>query len=559
MKANPVTVVRNGRLINIEQDDLNQGDLVVVQGGEIVPADLRLVESKGLVVDEFELTGEIMPVVKTAEDQETMLYMGCRVIQGTGRGIVMATSEQTEYGEILKECEEPNQPDKLHVFKARYLILVALCWPAFIVDITQSTNRIFTGGIYLVLSAFLFLLQNNELIKFLYLSRQIRKHRRFGVQIRTAHSLQALGKVDVICFDKTGVLTTRQMAVKNIYGTEGSISPDSFYKENLNRLINLGCALCNDILVPEKIGQAHPIDQALLSFANKNGIDVAKTLHQANRFYHRSFDSENRYMACGFALNNGKTYYFAKGDPDVILKMCDGYMNTKGIKTKLDAKFLHQINTQIDEMSQLGNTLIALAYSPRMAELVPAGFTFLCLVQLENALQPGATNLIKQLTRRGIRSIMATGDRADTAIRISEQCGLTKNSKICLTGKMMVSMEFTEVFRQAAYCSVFARLLPSQKGILIRQLQQRGHSVAMIGDGPNDGIALKAADVDISFVNNSSPIARGLAQILINNLDDLLRLIEDAHTLSKISKYLKIVRFLLFILLFIVLYERMFA
>jgi P-type Ca2+ transporter type 2C len=149
---------------------------------------------------------------------------------------------------------------------------------------------------------------------------------------------------------------------------------------------------------------------------------------------------------------------------------------------------------------------------------------------------------------------LLTGDRAETAVRISADSGITKNSRIFLTGRTMDRMDLAEVARQAKYCSVFARLLPSQKGVLIRLLQQKGHRVAMVGDGPNDGIALKAADIGISFVENSSPIARRLSKILINELADLLRLIEGAQRIKRRAKHLKLLRILILVVSMLSLY-----
>jgi Ca2+-transporting ATPase len=178
---------------------------------------------------------------------------------------------------------------------------------------------------------------------------------------------------------------------------------------------------------------------------------------------------------------------------------------------------------------------------------------------LENSLQPGARGIIKGVKEKGIRSILLTGDRAKTAIRVSEECGITQDSQACLTGGMIDGMESSEVARQSTYCSVFARLKPSQKGVLIRLLQQRGHRIAMVGDGPNDGIALKVADIGISYVINSSPIARRLSTILINDLADLLRLIEGANRVKRRAEQLIFIRILIIAVSLLSIYMWIFA
>jgi magnesium-transporting ATPase (P-type) len=167
------------------------------------------------------------------------------------------------------------------------------------------------------------------------------------------------------------------------------------------------------------------------------------------------------------------------------------------------------------------------------------------LLQLENPLQAGVRETIGELTENGIRSILLTGDRAETAVRVAKECGITREPTAYLIGRTLDRMETQEIVRQSAYCSVFARLLPSQKGFLVRILQQHGRCVGMVGDGVNDGIALKATDVGISFTDNSSPVARRLAKILINDLTDLSRPIESAHRMKRRIGQVKMIRILI--------------
>jgi Ca2+-transporting ATPase len=144
----------------------------------------------------------------------------------------------------------------------------------------------------------------------------------------------------------------------------------------------------------------------------------------------------------------------------------------------------------------------------------------------------------------GIRSMLLTGDLPETALRVAEECGISGGSKACLTGQTMDRMPLQEVARQSEYCPVYARLIPSQKGTLVRQLQGQNHTVAMVGDGPNDGVALKAADVGISFVKESSLVARRLSRILIHDLSDLVRLVKSARQVEKMSRWIDIMRWL---------------
>lgn len=560
MKGNLVTIVKDGKLINTDEENLCKDDMVVLQAGDIIPADLKLVEARGLEIDEFEITGEIMPVIKKIDDNDVMIYMGSKIIKGTGKGIVVATGEQTEYGRILKQGWEQNKAYEFRIIKKKYLGLVGLLLPALVMNLAQSNNDILVVAFYLLLSVILILLQNNELFKYLLISNELKNYVRFNFQIRDLRALECMNKIDIICFDKTGVLTTRQMDVKNIYFADRILSTDNLLnEESASHLVKIACALCNDVLFYEKFDLANPIDKALISFALKNGININEILLQYKRVYEKPFDSENRYMACGFELNNKEVYYFAKGDPEVVLSMCSNYVTATGTKKKVDFEFWRSNNSNIDAINQNGDTVIALAYTSDISDKTPIDYTFLCLLQLENSLQPGVREIIKGITEKGIRSILLTGDRAKTAARISEDCGITKDSKAYLTGRTIERMELSEVARQSSYCSVFARLLPSQKGVLIRLLQQKGHYIAMVGDGPNDGTALKVADIGISYVKNSSPIARRLSKILINDLADLLRLIEGANRIKRRAKHLKLFRILIVAISLLNIYMWIFA
>ena len=205
------------------------------------------------------------------------------------------------------------------------------------------------------------------------------------------------------------------------------------------------------------------------------------------------------------------------------------------------------IHQEIGMLDQSADTIIAIAYSHGTTNGDLISYIFLSLIKLENSLQPEVREVIRNLTSKGIRSIVLTGDRVETALHVSEACGISYHSKAVLSGKAIDKMGLSEVARQTSFYSVFARLTPSQKGVLIRLLQQKGHSIAMIGDGPNDGIALKAADIGISFVKNSSPIARRLANILINDLGDVGALIEGARRMKTRDRQLKKLRIVLMI------------
>lgn len=310
--------------------------------------------------------------------------------------------------------------------------------------------------------------------------------------------------------------------------------------------------LCTDVIYLEKIDQADPIDRALIFYAIKNSVDIDE-IKKYKRIYDKPFDSQNRYMACGFEVD-GERIYFTKGDPDIIIKKCNNYISSKGVTKKVNSEFISRINNKVKSITQDSDITLALAYNLNPIDEPPSHYTFICLLQLENPMKPSAPITIKNLNALGLRSVLLTGDRLNVAIRVGKKVGLTKDISASLTGTHISQMDLDEVARQSDYISIFSRLLPSQKGILVRLLKERNKWVAMVGDGVNDVIALKVADVGISFTENSSHLAKGVSEVLINDLDDILSLIKAARRITLRLKYLKTLRVILLISLLLSLY-----
>lgn len=559
MDGNLVTIVKDGNLVTIDENCLRKDDMVVFQAGEVVPADLRLVEARDVETDEFDITGEIMPVIKQVQEDDTFLFRGSRITRGAGKGIVVATGDQTEYGGALKQSWEQDKSRKFRLLKMEYFGLVILLLPAFAFISSQSENELVVISVFLLVAAVLVVLQNYELFRYWILSNETRRLKRVGIQVRDPLALERMHEMDIICFDKTGVLTARVLDVRNVYYADAALVSNPLPTDGIALdVTKLACALCHDVFIHEKLDQANPIDRALISFALKNGVNVKQELSQYERIYDKPFDSENRYMACGFKWNE-QVYYFAKGDPSVILTLCDRYLTARGDARRADFEFWVQIKARVDTINQNGGTAIALAYTLDQRAQPPTAFIFLGLLHLENALQAGVKELLRGVSLEAKRAVLLTGDREETAGRVAVECGIANDSKIVLTGKMIAGMALDEVARQSEYCSVFARLLPSQKGLVIRLLQRKNHFVAMVGDGPNDGIALKVADISISFVKNSSPVARRLSKLLINDVSDVLRLIEASNRIKTQSEEIHTYRALLLVILLVSVYVWVFT
>jgi len=549
-----VTILQGGRLINIELARLRKGDVVVFQAGEVLPADLKLVEANELEVDEFDVTGEVMPVARTMGELDVLLYMGSRVTRGTGKGLVLAVGEDTEYGRVLQQSRERRAPGKTPFFRREYVLVTLLMAPAFAIAFLRPGDHLLMIPVFLFLAALVLVLQDHELVEHWLTTREIEHLKGLGIAIREPDALRRMQEVDIICFDKTGVLTTRRMDIQKIYyAGEGVVRADSPADGKAALLTRLACALCHDVAFYEKVDLASPVDKALIAFAVSNGINVQEELSKRRRVHGTVFQSENRYMQSGFEWN-GEALYLAKGDPAVILKMCGRYLAASGEERAADLGFWISMQDHTKDITGQGGTAIALAYAACDAGHVPDTYTFLCLLHLDNSLQSGAAQLVRSIRREAKRSILLTGDRADTAARVGDACEISAGSRICMTGELIGRMPLDEVSRQLAYCSMLAKLLPSQKALIIRLLQRRQHKVAMVGDGPNDGIALKVADVGISFVEDSSPIARKLAGIWLHDLPDLLELIQCSKRLAEQAEELHSLRAVALVLILLGMY-----
>jgi Ca2+-transporting ATPase len=326
------------------------------------------------------------------------------------------------------------------------------------------------------------------------------------------------------------VLTTRDIKVREIYLGGGNSSIDCVRNRETWDTIMIGCTLCHDFAYHQTMAFANPVDRALISFSQENGVNINESLHEYQRIYQKPFNSEERYMACGYDhVYSGKRIYFAKGDPEVLLKKCNSYVTPLGDRRSKDFSFLSALRVKMKEMGYGGSAVIALAYSENSFVGPPSSYTFLCLLRLENPLKPDAKAVLRELGEKGIRNVIFTGDRTETALRMAVETGVENAAKFYLTGRDIEKMPLSEVAKQSEYVSVFTRLSPSEKGIITRIFQRRGHRVAVIGDGTNDVIALKSADVGISFVERSSPMAKRAAKVLINDLTDILRVVKAAR------------------------------
>jgi len=556
MNGSIVTVIRGGITQNISDHDLHLGDLVLIQTGDIVPADLKLIESRSLEVDEFDVTGELLPVLKKISSADVFVYMGSRIIQGSAKGIVVALGSETVYGEIVNQVASINQTPKNHQIELRHSWILLLLLPAFWQSISRFPNWQMTTLFYISTGILLFLLQQNEFIVSFFRKREQQRNNQRDISIRYSDIFSLLERIDTICFDKTGVLTTRHMEISNIFMFSSLKKFDTKYmgfEGSTQDLIRTASALCTDISFFEKVKSANPVDYAFISLAQRAGVNLVEISSKFHRNLDGPFDSEKRYMYCGYVTKEREQWYFLKGDPDHVVLQCKDYIDENNKKRKLDFNFRSEVKALSRSISQNGDTAIAMAFATGDVDPRQKEYTFLCMAQLENSLQDGAKEIVEGVIKKGIRPLLLTGDKPEAAVKIAHTCGIAQKNEAALSGNVIDRMPLDEVGRQAEYCSVFSKLLPSQKATIIRLLQNKGHHVMMVGDGPNDGIALRVADIGVSFKYDSSQIARRYSSILLNRLTDLSELIDGGINLKmRIAKLRRFMILISMVLLFVV-------
>jgi calcium-translocating P-type ATPase len=544
MLAPGAAVLRDGARMTIDAASIVPGDIVLLEAGDKVPADLRVVEARGLAAQEAILTGESVPVEKSSPpvpadaplgDRRSMLWSGTVITRGTGRGLVVATGSATEIGRIgglLGEVETLTTPlvEQMDQF-ARWLSFLILLASGLLLSYGYFVGHhafpeMFMAVVGVAVAA---IPEGLPAVMTITLAIGVQAMARRNAIVRRLPAIEAIGSVSVICTDKTGTLTRNEMVVVAAetpeggfsiagegYAPEGAITPSG----DLTRLAR-AAARCNDAALRNHAGQwvveGDPMEGALLAFAGKVGGHFA-----SSRLDAIPFDSRHRFMAVLADGPDGRTV-FVKGAPERVLLMCAG----------IDARDWHR---RADAMATQGLRVLALAERPEAAGVIHAGalegsLTFLGLVGLIDPPRPEAIAAVAECRAAGIRVKMITGDHAGTAAAIAAQIGLVNPTRV-LTGAELDRLDDARLALEVASVDVFARTSPEHKLRLVTALQACGLSVAMTGDGVNDAPALKRADAGIAMGLKGSEAAKEAADLVLadDNFASIAAAVREGRT-----------------------------
>jgi len=563
-------VMRGGRQMTVKAEALLPGDIVLLQSGDKVPADLRLFRVKGLQVQEAALTGESMAVEKVTEavsadavigDRRCMAYSGTLVTHGQASGVVVATGGATELGHIsamVADVESVTTPLLRQIAQfGRWLTagilviaVVNFIFGVWVHDYLMS--EMFLASVSLAVAA---IPEGLPAIMTITLAIGVQRMARRNAIIRRLPAVETLGAVTVICSDKTGTLTRNEMTVRTVatignhfefsgagYDPHGTImlENEDVQEGEAPLLMDVlrAALLCNDATLEQKPGEwqvvGDPMEGALLVAAIKAGLDIEAVEKQFPRTDLIPFESEHRFMATLHHSHTGDAFVFLKGAPERVLEMCAHQRDIHGNRV-LDRE--HWLE-RIESMAEQGQRVLAIAVksvNKEQRELcfsdVESGLTMLGMFGFIDPPRAEAIEAVQDCATAGIRVKMITGDHGATALAIARQINLMNTDDV-LTGQNLALMSEDELRQCVHGIDVYARVNPEHKLLLVRLLQEQGFIVAMTGDGVNDAPALKRADVGVAMGHNGTEAAKEASEMVLadDNFASIADAVEEGRT-----------------------------
>ena len=563
-------VLRSGHRKTVDAANLVPGDVVLLQSGDRVPADLRLFRTKGLMVQEAALTGESVPVEKDTDvlaaatvlaDRSSMAHSGTLVTSGQGAGVVIATGLKTELGQIsalVANVEQLTTPLLMQMARFGMWLtgaILSIAGLTFVYGVSvqdYTATQMFLAAVGLSVAA---IPEGLPAIMTITLAIGVQRMAARNAIVRRLPAVETLGEVNVICSDKTGTLTRNEMTVRTVVTWEGTFDvsgtgydPHGVFEidgEDIDApdfpvLMEVlqGGALCNDAQMDQKptgwCVEGDPMEGALLVAADKAGLESDQLRAQYPRTDLIPFESEHKFMATLHHSHEGEALIYLKGAPEVILTMC-GAVRTPDGELPLELERWHAMT---ETMAARGQRVLAVAAKPGMpheAELdfqdVENGLFLLGLCGFIDPPREEAIQAVQECQNAGIQVKMITGDHRATASAIAAQLNL-KNPSVALSGTQLDELSEAELAARVRDTNVFARVSPEHKLRLVSALQSQDLTVAMTGDGVNDAPALKRADVGISMGEKGTEAAKEASEMVLadDNFASIAHAVEEGRT-----------------------------
>ncbi|MCX5826148.1 MAG: cation-transporting P-type ATPase [Deltaproteobacteria bacterium] len=560
-----VKAIRSGKESEVPAEEVVPGDLIRLAEGDKVPADLRLIESSALKVNNASLTGESEPIIRRIEpfpgdpiNSPNIAFAGTTIVSGNGVGIVFATGMRTEFGRIalLTETVTPGlSPLQKEIVKAtRIVAVIAAVVGVFFLSLGFAIGRTFWANFIFAIGITVALIPEGMLPTVtLALAMGSQRMAKRKALIKTLSSVETLGSVTVICTDKTGTLTQNNMAVAKVWADNELIEPNAAMTGETTRLLFTTAALCNNARFADNQYRGDPTETALLKAAREALGDIT-----AKRLFEIPFDSDRKMMTIGCVREGGATA-FSKGAPERILPLCSHIM-INGERKPLEDVNREDIIHADHMLMDMGLRVLAFASkelpAPAPSSLVTenAGgeevvsseiekdMAFLGLIGLQDPPRPEVPEAVKKCHGAGIRIIMITGDGSRTALAIARQIGLVQGDPVIIEGSAFSLMTDQELMdKLASREMIFSRMTPKHKMRVVSLLKDKGEVVAVTGDGVNDAPALKKADIGISMGIAGTDVAKEASNMVLldDNFATIVNAVEEGRAVyENIKKFL---------------------
>jgi len=559
-------VIRNGKMEVIPSKDLVPGDIVIIETGDYISADLRIIEAINLKSQEASLTGESVPVEKMAAkieaeevgigDRINMLFSSSLITYGRGKAIVVDTGMNTEVGKIagiLNQTEEQATPLQIKLNKlGKTLGIVALsiCVVIFLIGILQGKEviQMFMTAVSLAVAA---IPEGLVAVSTIVLAIGVQKMVKRNAIVKKLPAVETLGSATVICSDKTGTLTQNKMTVEKVYYNDKLLDLADAEKDN-NELKELvyNCMLCNDTKILDNNELAgDPTETALVDMAFK--LDFEPEIYgRVNRVGEVPFDSDRKLMTTVDEID-GRYIVHTKGGVDELLRRCNSYIINGEVKTNLE-EFKKNISENNEKMAVNALRVLGFAYkeidhkpTKKEVENIENDLTFVGLVGMIDPPREEAKLAVDKCKTAGIKTVMITGDHKITAIAIAKKLGILENENEAITGLELENMSDEDLEKNIRNYSVYARVSPEHKVRIVKAWQKNGEIVAMTGDGVNDSPALKTANIGCAMGIVGTEVAKEAADVILtdDNFATVVSAVEEGRRIY--DNILKVIQFLI--------------
>ena len=544
-------VLRDGELKHVKSEELVVGDVIVLEAGDAVPADCRILESFSMKVEEAALTGESVPVTKIVDlinlkensldvplgDRTNMLYSGSTLVYGRGKAIVVATAMDTEMGKIAQalqvtdEEKTPLQKKMSEISSVLTKLVIGISAFVFIFNIIKTGD--FTGTH--ILDTFLIAValavaaipEGLPAVVTIMLSMGVTSMSKKQALIRKLNAVETLGCTQVICTDKTGTLTQNKMTV-----VESSTSDEHLLAEAMS--------LCSDAEIEEgEEATGEPTEAALVNFANKLGYPKYQLEKEYPRIGEAPFDSMRKMMSTVHQKDN-KVVQYTKGACEILLERSSRYLNDNNEVVLMTEEIKSHIQEETKKYADKALRVLGACY--REYDTIPTNFepdfleqdlTFIGFVGMIDPCRKEVYDAIENCRQAGIRPIMITGDHIDTATAIGQDLKIISNRKEAITGSELDGLSDEDLIRVVNDCSVFARVQPEHKTKIVQALKSQNYVVAMTGDGVNDAPSIKAADIGIAMGITGTDVTKGASDMVLadDNFATIVNAVEEGRTI----------------------------